>query len=144
MPVPCCVINRCYSTAGRLFEYTTQDESVQLQKIEGYYLSRKTIRPLVKSYGDSSTRTLSPGTIRMKFFRILPATCARTSEPVYNWTRNRVFANAWVTVPSTSNASSFFPIASRGHFSEKGPDCKIGADCLFAVGEKPRHPPNGS
>lgn len=76
------------------------------------YRSRKTIRPLVRSYGDNSTRTLSPGTMRIKFFLIRPATCAKTSVPVSNCTRKRVFAKAAVTVPSTSNASSFFPINS--------------------------------
>ncbi len=34
--------------------------------------SRKMIRAFVRSYGDSSTDTLSPGTIRMKCLRILP------------------------------------------------------------------------
>src|SRR5438094_7704580 len=37
-----------------------------------FYCSRKMIRAFVKSYGDSSTDTLSPGTIRMKCLRILP------------------------------------------------------------------------
>jgi len=71
------------------------------------------MRPLVKSYGDNSTRTLSPGTIRIKCFRMRPATCAITSDPVSNWTRNRVLASACVTVPSTSNASSFFTNANK-------------------------------
>ena len=33
---------------------------------------RKVMRPLVRSYGDSSMRTRSPGRIRMKFLRSLP------------------------------------------------------------------------
>src|SRR5260370_35743999 len=37
------------------------------------YLYRYTIRPLVRSYGESSTATLSPGRIRIKFFHIFPA-----------------------------------------------------------------------
>src|SRR6186713_2737853 len=42
------------------------------------YLNRYVIRPRVRSYGDSSTLTLSPGRIRMKFMRILPETWAST------------------------------------------------------------------
>src|SRR6266487_3089469 len=36
------------------------------------------MRAFVKSYGESSTDTLSPGTMRMKCFRILPEICAST------------------------------------------------------------------
>src|SRR5262245_15090077 len=36
------------------------------------YCSRKMIRAFVRSYGESSTETLSPGTILMKCLRILP------------------------------------------------------------------------
>src|SRR5439155_1023753 len=42
------------------------------------HLNRYVIRPRVRSYGDSSTFTRSPGRIRMKFIRILPLTCAST------------------------------------------------------------------
>jgi hypothetical protein len=42
------------------------------------YLYLYTILPRVRSYGESSTATLSPGKMRMKFFRILPDTCAST------------------------------------------------------------------
>src|SRR5262249_43956541 len=42
------------------------------------YLYRYTIRPRVRSYGESSTATLSPGRMRIKFLRILPETCAST------------------------------------------------------------------
>src|SRR3989338_11239587 len=45
------------------------------------YLNRYVIRPRVRSYGDSSTFTRSPGRIRMKFMRILPETCASTRGP---------------------------------------------------------------
>lgn len=65
------------------------------------------MRPLERSYGDNSTRTRSPGTIRMKCLRIFPATCAITVGPSSSWTRNRVLASACVTVPSTSSGSSF-------------------------------------
>src|SRR2546427_12542406 len=36
------------------------------------YFRRYVIRPRVRSYGDSSTRTRSPGRIRMKFIRRFP------------------------------------------------------------------------
>src|SRR5436305_3894579 len=49
--------------------------------------------------------------MRIKFLRILPATWASTSLPVSSCTRNRVFARACVTVPLTTNASSFWAIA---------------------------------
>ncbi len=42
------------------------------------YLYRYTIRPRVRSYGDSSTVTLSPGRILMKCIRILPEMWAST------------------------------------------------------------------
>src|SRR5438876_1979270 len=42
------------------------------------HLNRYVIRPRVRSYGDSSTFTRSPGRIRMKFIRILLTTCAST------------------------------------------------------------------
>ena len=42
-----------------------------------HHLRRKVMRPLVRSYGESSHVTESPTRILMKFFRILPETCAR-------------------------------------------------------------------
>src|SRR5678809_482573 len=46
------------------------------------------MRPRLRSYGDSSTRTLSPGTTRMKFIRIFPEICARTAWPFWSSTLN--------------------------------------------------------
>lgn len=43
------------------------------------YLNRYVILPRERSYGESSTRTRSPGRTRMKCIRILPDTWARTS-----------------------------------------------------------------
>src|SRR6185436_6967827 len=71
------------------------------------YLNRYVIRPRVRSYGDSSTLTRSPGRIRMKFMRILPLTCASTRCPLSSSTRNIAFGSGSTTVPSTSIASSF-------------------------------------
>src|SRR5262245_34893471 len=70
------------------------------------YLNRYVIRPRVRSYGDSSTLTLSPGRIRMKFIRILPDTWASTLWPLSSSTRNIALGSGSTTVPSTSIASS--------------------------------------
>src|SRR5713226_5878868 len=68
------------------------------------------IRPRVKSYGESSTATLSPARIRMKFLRILPETCARTWCLFSSSTRNIAFGSGSMTVAMTSMASSLgFP-----------------------------------
>src|SRR5215470_18789823 len=64
------------------------------------------IRPRVRSYGESSTATLSPGRIRMKFLRILPEMCARTWCLFSNSTRNIAFGSGSTTVAITSIASS--------------------------------------
>src|ERR1700677_2241952 len=69
-------------------------------------LCRKVMRALPKSYGDISTLTLSPTLMRMKFLRILPEMCARTSCPLGSATRNMVPGNTCVTVPSNSIGSS--------------------------------------
>src|ERR1700704_4858364 len=77
------------------------------------YLNRYVIRPRVRSYGDSSTFTRSPGRMRMKFMRILPLTCASTRWPLSSSTRNIAFGSGSTTVPSTSIASSFgMPLSS--------------------------------
>src|SRR5262249_565122 len=70
------------------------------------YLNRYVIRPRVRSYGDSSTFTRSPGRMRVKFMRILPLTCASTRCPFSSSTRNIAFGSGSTTVPSTSIASS--------------------------------------
>src|SRR5882672_424647 len=68
------------------------------------------MRPRVKSYGESSTATLSPARIRIKFLRILPETCARTWCLFSSSTRNIAFGNGSITVAMTSMASSLeFP-----------------------------------
>ena len=56
--------------------------SSRLPDAASLYLYRYTIRPRVRSYGDSSTVTLSPGRILMKCIRILPEMCASTDVPV--------------------------------------------------------------
>src|SRR6185436_17911446 len=69
------------------------------------YFSRYVMRPRVRSYGDSSTRTRSPGRIRMKFIRSLPLMWASTRWPFSSSTANIVFGSGSMTVPSTSIAS---------------------------------------
>lgn len=71
----------------------------------GASLCRKVMRPFVRSYGDISTMTLSPGRMRMKCKRILPETCARMRCPFTSSTRNMVFGSSSTTFPSTSIAS---------------------------------------
>ena len=46
---------------------------------QGLYLSLQIIRPLERSYGESSIVTLSPGRIRIKFIRSFPLMCANTT-----------------------------------------------------------------
>src|SRR6266478_8533318 len=64
------------------------------------------MRPRVKSYGESSTATLSPARIRIKFLRILPETCASTRCLFSSSTRTTAFGNGSITVAITSMASS--------------------------------------
>src|SRR5690348_12659213 len=77
------------------------------------YFRRYVIRPRVRSYGDSSTRTRSPGRIRMKFIRSLPLMWARTRWPFSSSTANIVLGNGSMTVPSTSIASRLATGAQR-------------------------------
>src|SRR5215207_572842 len=64
------------------------------------------MRPRVRSYGLSSTRTRSPGSTRMRYRRILPARWARTSWPMSSFTRKFRLGRASMTSPSTSIFSS--------------------------------------
>ena len=48
------------------------------------------MRPRVRSYGDSSTVTLSPGRILMKFIRILPGDKVKVELSPYDLTRGRI------------------------------------------------------
>src|SRR5919106_5121300 len=65
------------------------------------------IRARFRSYGETSTRTRSPGRIRIRKRRILPATWPRTSCPLSSCTRNMAFGSASTTSPSNSTFSSF-------------------------------------
>src|SRR3954447_20587989 len=64
------------------------------------------MRPRLRSYGDTSTRTLSPGFTRMRNRRILPARCASSSWSFSSLTRNIRFGRASVTSPSISSFCS--------------------------------------
>src|SRR5712671_3474034 len=70
------------------------------------YLYRYTMRPRVRSYGESSTATLSPAKMRIKFLRIFPEMCASTWCLFSSSTRNMALGNGSMTVAITSMASS--------------------------------------
>src|SRR5215210_849494 len=65
------------------------------------------MRARLRSYGETSTRTRSPGRMRIRNRRILPATCPSTSWPLSSCTRNMAFGSASTTSPSNSTFSSF-------------------------------------
>jgi hypothetical protein len=69
--------------------------------------SRKIMRAFVRSYGEISTLTRSPGTIRIKFLRILPEICASTMCPFDNFSRNIVPGKTSTTTPSVTIDCSF-------------------------------------
>src|SRR3954471_14791663 len=64
------------------------------------------MRARLRSYGETSTRTRSPGLIRMRKRRIFPATWPSTSWPLSSCTRNMAFGRASTTSPSNSTFSS--------------------------------------
>src|ERR687894_547656 len=64
------------------------------------------MRARLRSYGETSTRTRSPGRIRMRKRRILPATWPSTSWPLSSCTLNIAFGSASTTSPSNSTFSS--------------------------------------
>ena len=76
-----------------------------------YCLCLYVILPLVGSYIESSTVTLSPGRILMKFICIFPDRCAIISLPSQfsptSLTVNFAFGSGSTTIPSTSILSSF-------------------------------------
>lgn len=82
---------------------------------------RKTMRPLVKSYGDISTVTRSPGKILIKFILILPETCAKTVCPLANSTLNCVLGKASLTVASSQMGSSFAIRQSKHNATKQFP-----------------------
>src|SRR6266851_4568951 len=94
------------------------------------------MRPRVRSYGESSTATLSPAKIRMKFLRILPETCARTWCLFSSSTRNIAFGSGSITVAMTSMASSLgFPESPFSFFSRMGLAI---FSCVTSAGLKPQ------
>src|SRR3982751_5931004 len=78
------------------------------------------MRPLVRSYGVSSTSTSSPVRTRMRFLRIFPAVWPRTSWPFSRRTRNIALGSSSTTCPRISSNSSLAKLS------------------LFLVGKKPR------
>lgn len=90
----------------------------------GQFRTRNVMRPRVRSYGEISTFTRSPGMIRIKCFRIFPPMWANTSPPMSSSTMKVVFGRAVFTRPSTSIASSLIFCMSfsirRGAKSARG------------------------
>src|SRR5579872_713223 len=83
-----------------------------------HHLYLYVIRPWLRSYGESSTSTRSPGKMRMKFMRILPETRASTRWPFCSSTRKKALGSGSTTTPSTSMASSLGDavVAARASF----------------------------
>src|SRR5215218_8551024 len=79
------------------------------------------MRARLRSYGETSTRTRSPGRMRMRKRRILPATWPRTSWPLSSCTRNIAFGSASTTSPSNSTFSSFAKTYMTLTFDACGP-----------------------
>src|SRR6185312_11073459 len=65
------------------------------------------MRPLVRSYGVISTRTLSPASTLMRFLRIRPAVWAMISCSFSSFTLNVALGSSSVTTPGNSSISSF-------------------------------------
>src|SRR3954471_1998561 len=61
-----------------------------------------TIRPRVRSVGESSTRTRSPTSTRIKFLSIRSAMCAVTRPPASSLTRYNALGSCSVTTPVMS------------------------------------------
>src|SRR5688572_12038125 len=81
--------------------------AARLHGCRNLHLILYVMRPRVRSYGLSSTRTVSPGRMRMKFWRSFPEMCASTSCPFSRRTLNIAFGRGRITSPSTSMASFF-------------------------------------
>src|SRR5690349_754157 len=77
------------------------------------------MRPLVRSYGESSMVTRSPARTRMRLRRSLPARWASTVRSWSSWTLNRPLGNFSTTVPVTSILSSLLIFLAEDEVSEK-------------------------
>src|ERR1700694_1122404 len=104
-----------------------QLEPGPVQRFLRRYLYRYTMRPRVRSYGESSTATLSPARMRIKFLRIFPEICASTWCLFSSSTRNIALGNGSMTVAITSMASSLGLDASALRLSASGrlPMCPL-------------------
>src|SRR6478736_4748615 len=88
------------------------------------------MRARSRSYGDNSTRTRSPGRMRMRWRRILPATWPRTMWSLSSFTRNIAFGRASTTSPSNSTFSS---LLTEGEGSAAALTGSAGSDVLRRV-----------
>mgnify|MGYP003296073972 CR=1 FL=1 len=73
---------------------------------QNYYFALQVILPRLRSYGDNSNLTLSPGSILIKFILNLPDICACNLCPFSSSTLKLVFGSDSTTTPSTSITSS--------------------------------------
>src|SRR4051794_20286173 len=73
------------------------------------------MRARLRSYGETSTRTRSPGRMRIRKRRIFPATWPSTSWPLSSCTRNMAFGRASTTSPSNSTFSSLDKALKHPH-----------------------------
>src|SRR6266852_76051 len=92
------------------------------------------MRARSRSYGETSTRTRSPGRILIRNRRILPATCPRTTCPLSSLTRNMAFGSASTTSPSNSTFSSLGKLMALDR-----PDVR-GLRALLALAHLELHP----
>src|SRR5215813_9896089 len=86
------------------------------------------MRPLVKSYGVISTRTLSPANTRMRFLRMRPAVWAMISCSFSSLTRKVALGSSSVTTPGNSSNSSFVIRRPALSVAAAVPAQKIGAE----------------
>src|SRR5437763_8314215 len=93
------------------------------------------MRPLVRSYGVISTRTLSPASTRMRFFRIRPAVWAMISCSFSSFTRNVAFGSNSVTTPGNSSSSS---LAIDIHVRVRRSPSRLRSFGVLSVREWPR------
>jgi hypothetical protein len=77
------------------------------------------MRPFVRSYGESSSSTRSPGRIRMRWRRKRPAMCARTTWPLSSSTEKVALGKTCLILPITSSGASLTFCAGFAAFGRR-------------------------
>ena len=88
-------------------EFTSIQPGLRRPAGNSSYFDLHVILPLVRSYGDICTVTLSPGSILIKFILSFPEICANILCPPCISTVNMALGSDSMTVPSSSITSSF-------------------------------------